>query len=59
MEWPSVSSDSGGHHRAATATQELRRSQADREQAEALTGSFGWNLSSQEFVCSDVTFSNS
>jgi hypothetical protein len=45
-----------GHHRAATATQELRRSQVDREQAEALTGSFGWNLSSRELVCSDETF---
>ena len=34
-----------------TATQELRRSQAYREQAEALshTGSFGWNLSSREW----------
>ena len=41
-----------------TATQELRRSQAYREQAEALshTGSFGWNLSSRELVCSDETF---
>ena len=40
------------------ATQELRRSQAYREQAEALshTGSFGWNLSSRELVCSDETF---
>ena len=41
-----------------TMTQELRRSQAYREQAEALshTGSFGWNLSSRELVCSDETF---
>ena len=41
-----------------TATQEFRRSQAYREQAEALshTGSFGWNLSSRELVCSDETF---
>jgi PAS domain-containing protein len=41
-----------------TATQELRRSQAYREQAEALshTGSFGWNLSSRELVCSDEIF---
>jgi hypothetical protein len=41
-----------------TARQELRPSQAYREQAEALshTGSFGWNLSSRELVCSDETF---
>ena len=41
-----------------TATQELRRTQAYREQAEALshTGSFGWNLSSRELVCSEGTF---
>jgi hypothetical protein len=44
--------NSCGYHRAATATQEFRRGQADREQTEALshTGSFGWNLSSQELV---------
>jgi PAS domain S-box-containing protein len=36
------------------ATQELRRREAHREQAEALshTGSFGWNLSTGEMVCS-------
>jgi hypothetical protein len=41
-----------------TATQELRRRQAYRDQAEALshTRSFGWNLSSRELVCSDETF---
>jgi hypothetical protein len=40
------------------ATQELRRREAYREQAEALshTGSFGWNLSSGELVCSDEAF---
>jgi formate hydrogenlyase transcriptional activator len=38
-------------------TADLRLSQAYREQAEALshTGSFGWNLSSRELVCSDET----
>jgi hypothetical protein len=42
-----------------TATQELSvAARAYREQAEALshTGSFGWNLSSRELVCSDETF---
>ena len=40
------------------ATQGARRSQAYHGQAEALshTGSFGWNLSSRELVCSDETF---
>src|SRR4029077_4908435 len=38
-----------------TATQELRRREAYREQAEALshTGSFGWNVSTGELVWSD------
>jgi formate hydrogenlyase transcriptional activator len=41
-----------------TATQELRRREAYREQAEALshTGSFGWNLSTGELIWSDETF---
>ncbi|HET6889102.1 MAG TPA: sigma 54-interacting transcriptional regulator [Candidatus Udaeobacter sp.] len=40
------------------ATQELRRREAYREQAEALshTGSFGWNLATGELVWSDETF---
>jgi hypothetical protein len=43
--------NSCGYHRAGTATHELRRSQALSH-----TGSFGWNLPSQELVCSDETF---
>jgi PAS domain S-box-containing protein len=41
-----------------TATQELRRREAYRDQAEAFshTGSFGWNLSTGELVWSDETF---
>jgi formate hydrogenlyase transcriptional activator len=40
------------------AAQELRRREAYREQAEALshTGSFGWNLSTGELIWSDETF---
>jgi PAS domain S-box-containing protein len=40
------------------ATRELRRREAYREQAEALshTGSFGWNLSTGELIWSDETF---
>src|SRR4029077_17191092 len=40
------------------ATQELRRREAHREQAEALshTGSFGWNLATGELIWSDETF---
>jgi PAS domain S-box-containing protein len=40
------------------ATQELRRREAYREQAEALshTGSFGWNLATGELVWSDENF---
>ncbi|MGB9476182.1 MAG: sigma 54-interacting transcriptional regulator, partial [Candidatus Udaeobacter sp.] len=40
------------------ATRQLRRREAYREQAEALshTGSFGWNLSTGELIWSDETF---
>jgi hypothetical protein len=50
--------NSDGHHRAGNREAGVRPSQAYREQAEALshTGSFGWNLSSRELVCSDETF---
>jgi hypothetical protein len=59
MEWPSAATGiSWISLSKEPRRRELRRSQAYREQAEALsyTGSFGWNLSSRELVCSDETF---
>ena len=59
MEWPSAATGiSWISLSKEPRRRELRRSQAYREQAEALshTGSFDWNLSSGELVCSDETF---
>ena len=59
MEWPSAATEiSWISLSKEPRRRELRRSQAYREQAEALshTGSFDWNLSSGESVCSDEAF---